>query len=146
MQCDPVPTLAELPEAGQDALQLDLPLNQISITIPYAVTLFNKRYYWQTHEVLEDLWMDEYGPMRAFLQGFIQGAAAMYHVVAQNSPGYERLSRLSREKLSTFKKPQLGVDLSACLDAFLVFDQSQQNGTRFDLTKLPKITFAGITL
>jgi hypothetical protein len=142
---DPIPTLADL-QLGSAPLKLSVPLEQISITIPYAVALFNKKYYWETHEVLEDLWMDDYGPHRAFLQGFIQGSAALYHVVGQNPSGYERLSRLSREKLANYRGPQLGVDLGNCLNAFALYDANIQRGEKFDHHHLPKITFAGIAL
>ncbi len=146
MRHEPIPSLADLPALRAAELNLDVPLDQVSIAVPYSVCLFNKRYFWETHEVLEDIWMDEYGPTRAFLQGFIQGAAALYHVIGQNPSGYERLSRLSREKLEKFKMPQLGVDLTACLDSFLIFDRQHHLGNRFDHTMLPKITFAGISL
>jgi hypothetical protein len=148
MQKDPIPRLGEIAAENGPSLSslLGVSLEQIPFTLPYAVALFNKRYFWETHEVLEDLWMDEYGPIRPFLQGFIQAAAAMYHVVAQNPSGYERLSRLSREKLGDYVMPQLGVDLTPCLESFKVFDDHHASNTRFDLNKLPKITFAGITI
>lgn len=148
MQQSPLPSVANLLDSSVPvALQKNqLPLDQISIAIPYAVALFNKGYYWETHEVLEDQWMDEYGSSRVFLQGFIQAAAALYHVVAQNPSGYLRLSRLSREKLQKCATPSLGVDLSTCLCAFDLFDQCAQRDERFDLNHLPKITFAGIKI
>ncbi|MEO5668991.1 MAG: DUF309 domain-containing protein [Bdellovibrionota bacterium] len=57
----------------------------------YAISLFNRRYYWETHEVLEDLWMDEVGRRRSFYQGIIQAAAALYHVLGANPKGVLKL-------------------------------------------------------
>lgn len=139
----PMPTLGDV--LGANHLPA-VHLRDIPIAVPYAVALFNKGYYWETHEVLEDVWMDEYGPTRSFLQGFIQAAAALYHVVAQNPAGYERLSGLARAKLSGPQRDSLGVDLGACLQAFDGFDAAHAGQLRFDLNHLPKIRFAGILL
>lgn len=58
----------------------------------YAISLFNRRYYWETHEVLEDLWMDETGRKRTFYQGIIQAAASLYHVLGANPKGVIKLA------------------------------------------------------
>ena len=40
----------------------------------FALDLFNHRYWWECHEVLEDLWheLDHTTPTAQFLQAFIQ--------------------------------------------------------------------------
>lgn len=67
-----------------------------------AVSLFNRRYYWETHEVLERVWMDAQGPTKLFLQGIIQAAAALYHVLNANPKGVIKLAEDSATKLKTF--------------------------------------------
>ena len=67
----------------------------------YAISLFNRRYYWETHEVLEDLWMDEVGRRRSFYQGIIQAAAALYHVLGANPKGVIKLAQDALPKIGT---------------------------------------------
>lgn len=68
-----------------------------------AISLFNRRYYWETHEVLEDLWMEEHGDLKLLYQGIIQGAAALYHVLGANPKGAIKLAGEAQKKLSSFK-------------------------------------------
>lgn len=40
---------------------------------------FNRQLFFEAHEVLEDLWLADKGPDRAFYQGLIQLAGAFVH-------------------------------------------------------------------
>jgi len=40
---------------------------------------FNRQLFFEAHEVLEDLWLADRGPDRAFYQGLIQLAGAFVH-------------------------------------------------------------------
>lgn len=145
LKANPEATLGSLSQSPTSSTESSLALKEIPLSVPFAVALFNKRYYWEAHEVLEHVWLDEHGPNKIFLQGFIQASAALYHVVSQNQEGYLRLSKLSKTKLEP-KPIAYEVDLRNCLQGFYFFDSNIASNQPFNLTNLPKITFAGIFL
>jgi len=44
-----------------------------------AIRQFNKREWYECHETIEELWLDETGEMRNFLQGTLQISVALLH-------------------------------------------------------------------
>ena len=112
-----------------------------------AVSLFNRRYYWETHEVLEHVWMDESGPRKLFLQGLIQAAAALYHVLGANPKGCIKLAHDAAEKLSKFAPTQEGIPLIGLIESLQLYElQSKEilGGHRagFDYDRLPVLNLA----
>ena len=81
-----------------------------------AVDEFNDRYYFESHETLEDLWMVTPLPDRTFFQGIIQLAAAFVHLVRGEYPGIIKLLDASAEKLQQFAPEHLQIDVAALLD------------------------------
>jgi bacterioferritin-associated ferredoxin len=75
---------------------------QVPDGVIQALSLFNRRYYWETHEVLEEIWMEETGELKIFYQGVIQAAAALYHVLNNNPKGVIKLADSAVEKLRPF--------------------------------------------
>lgn len=77
-----------------------------------GVELFNRREFFDCHEVLEDLWNEQEEPERQLTQGIIQIAVAYYHSLKGNQSGaLKLLSRgVPRLKpfLPEFKKLLLG--------------------------------------
>ncbi len=55
--------------------------------IEEGIRLFNDRYFFEAHEVLEGVWREEHGELRFFLQGLIQICAAYHHTQNGNSIG-----------------------------------------------------------
>jgi hypothetical protein len=80
-----------------------------------AVRQFNDRYYFESHETLEDLWMVTPLPERQFFQGVIQLAAAFVHFVRGEYPGILKLLDAAAEKLRPFAPERFGVDVTALL-------------------------------
>lgn len=78
-----------------------------------AISLFNRRYYWETHEVLEHIWMDENGPPKKFYQGLIQASASLYHVLNANPKGVIKLAEEAVAKLQNYLPEYMGVPLEA---------------------------------
>jgi bacterioferritin-associated ferredoxin len=110
-----------------------------------ALSLFNRRYYWETHEVLEALWLEETGSRRTFYQGIIQAAASLYHVLNANPRGVIKLARDSRAKLAPFSPSYEGIAIRSVLEALdLYIRQSEEilggtlSGFNYDL--LPHLT------
>jgi predicted metal-dependent hydrolase len=52
-----------------------------------GVALFNDGYYFECHDVLEELWSGVRGPARDFFQGLIQVAVGYYHLGNANREG-----------------------------------------------------------
>ena len=109
-----------------------------------AVSLFNRRYYWETHEVLEDIWMDENGPRRMFYQGLIQAAAALYHVLNANPKGVIRLAEEGARKLTPYLPTYLGIgiqELKQVLDHYAQESRDILAGSKvgFDYDRLPML-------
>ncbi|MDP9236871.1 MAG: DUF309 domain-containing protein [Chloroflexota bacterium] len=98
-----------------------------------AVGEFNDRYYFESHETLEDLWMVTPWPDRQFFQGIIQLAAAFVHFVRGEYPGIIKLLDGAAEKLAEFSPAHFGVDVTALLEAI--------GRTRSELTALGEERF-----
>jgi predicted metal-dependent hydrolase len=77
-----------------------------------AIDQFNRRWYFESHETLEELWMVTPFPERDFMQGIIQLAAAFVHFARGEYPGIFKLLDQSLEKLGRFTPVQFGVDVT----------------------------------
>jgi len=77
-----------------------------------ALDQFNRRWYFESHETLEDLWMVTPLPERDFFQGIIQLAAAFVHYARREYPGIIKLLDISLEKLREFARERFGVDVA----------------------------------
>jgi predicted metal-dependent hydrolase len=80
-----------------------------------GVQQYNDGYFFEAHETLEDLWMQSPWPVRRFLQGLIQLAAAFVHLVRHEYPGTVRLLGHSLEKLHDFAPRYMGIDVETLL-------------------------------
>jgi len=78
-----------------------------------GVELFNRREYFEAHEVWEDLWHETASPDRRYVQGLIQAAVAVYHAGNGNARGARRLVRSGRRYMAGFETPHLGLDAAA---------------------------------
>lgn len=68
-------------------------------TIEDGIRLFNAQKYWECHEVLEDHWLEEPGPIRNVYWAVIQVAAAMIHYRENNLVGARGLIVKAKQKL-----------------------------------------------
>lgn len=82
-----------------------------------AVDEFNRGWYFESHETLEDLWMVTPWPERQFFQGIIQLAAAFVHLARREYVGIFKLLEAASEKLREFPNGQFGIDTDALLEA-----------------------------
>jgi hypothetical protein len=83
----------------------------------YAVDLFNHQYWWEAHEVLEGLWVENgrRTELAIFLQGLIQISAALLKASTGVHTGAARLSRKGLSKLSS----QEGIFLGIAVEPFV---------------------------
>lgn len=74
--------------------------------------LFNEQEFYECHEVLEDLWLEETTcPERLFYQGLIQTATAFYHLRNGNLAGARKLFESGLKYLSSYPDRTMDFDL-----------------------------------
>jgi len=78
--------------------------------IAEGVRLFNEEYFFEAHEVLEDVWHVERGESRLFLQGLIQVCAAYHHFQNGNLVGAIALLERGADKIRRYPPRYLGMD------------------------------------
>lgn len=75
--------------------------------------LFNEEEFYQSHDVLEDLWLEVRGtPDDTFYKALIQLAGAFVHLKKSRLRPARSLFRLSKSYLQTFPDLHHGLDLS----------------------------------
>jgi len=105
-----------------------------------GIEQFNRRRYFDSHEVWEDLWIGENGPARLFYKGLIQAAVALYHLSRSNAHGASKLLRGAQEYLERYRPWYLGLDVEDFLAAMqCCIDNALANGLRIDPSLLPTI-------
>jgi predicted metal-dependent hydrolase len=80
-----------------------------------GIKFFNQCEFFESHEAWEDLWSDEFGASRKFLQGLIQAAVALHHFGNGNIRGAKKLYYGSRGYLEPFRPRHMGLDLDTFL-------------------------------
>jgi predicted metal-dependent hydrolase len=108
-----------------------------------GVEEFNRAYFFEAHETLEDLWRETSGPLRPFYQGLIQLAVALYHLSHGNRRGALNLLGKGLDKLAAFQPACQSIDVdSLCREARSWFDRVRQVGEgelTVDPEQLPRI-------
>lgn len=80
-----------------------------------GLRLFNERYFFEAHEVLEDVWHREHGEPRLFLQGLIQICAGFHHFQNGNPRGAAELLQRGTDKMRKYPDEYLGLDAKSLL-------------------------------
>ncbi|MCU0959059.1 MAG: DUF309 domain-containing protein [Pirellulaceae bacterium] len=80
-----------------------------------GIDLFNRGAYFDAHEVWEELWVEQEGPLRQFLQGLIQAAVCLHHFGHGNLRGAEKLCRSSTQYLRPFAPCHAGLNVDRLL-------------------------------
>jgi predicted metal-dependent hydrolase len=80
-----------------------------------ASELFNNKLYFECHDCLEEVWADERGEEKDFLQGLISISVGMYHVAAGNHQGAVNLLERGVSRLQTFSPERGGLDVASLL-------------------------------
>jgi predicted metal-dependent hydrolase len=78
--------------------------------LAHGIDLFNRREFFECHEVLEVIWTPERGPRRLFLQSLIHFAVAFYHDQRGNPVGATRQLRKGLRKLEAYLPVCEGID------------------------------------
>ena len=75
----------------------------------HGIELFNRRQFFECHEVLEEVWTPTRGPERLFLQALVHFAVGLYHHQRRNQAGAERQLRKGLRKIEGYLPEFLGV-------------------------------------
>ncbi len=81
-----------------------------------SLVLFNERKYFESHEVLESLWLEVKGdPNRNLYKGVIQAAAALYQLRRGRHSGAVSLCATSVKYLEAYAPEALGLDVGGLI-------------------------------
>ena len=73
--------------------------------------MFNAEEFFEQHEVLEDLWRAEPGPIRELYQGILQVGVGCYHLQRGNHHGAVTLLDRGLARLATVAPDACGIDV-----------------------------------
>ncbi len=102
---------------------------------------FNQGQFFECHEVLEEIWLEETEEEKPFYQGIIQVAAGFHHYLNGNLAGTSSLLRQSVEKLRHIPPDSHGLDLGALMVALNPWLDHLAAGLATDHLPLPSIRF-----
>jgi uncharacterized protein len=74
---------------------------------------FNQGLFFECHETLEEIWLEEHGDDRTFFQGLIQIAAGYYKLQQGVPVGAIKLWRMGLEKLALYGAAYEGIELES---------------------------------
>ena len=77
-----------------------------------GIEFFNSGEFYDAHEVLEDVWREEQGPQKLFLQGLIQVAVALHHHSTGNIVGCRSLLKRAGRNLSSYPENYSNLNLT----------------------------------
>ena len=107
---------------------------------------FNRREFFECHETLEALWIEETDPLRYLYQGILQVGVGFYHLRRGNYKGALSLLQRGLRLLQPFARGCLGVDVArleseahACRQRLLVL--GPERFPEFDEALIPRVLF-----
>src|SRR5713226_3891477 len=108
---------------------------------------FNERLFFECHETLEEIWLEEHGEDRLFYQGLIQVAAGYLKWEQGVLIGAIKLWRAGLEKLDGYPAIYLGVDLASLAGAtrenLKIVEAAYQKNAGASEIRVPKIVLDG---
>jgi predicted metal-dependent hydrolase len=108
-----------------------------------GVEEFNQQAFFECHETLEELWLEEHGEARQFLQGIIQIAAGYFKLQQQVPAGAIKLWRTGMEKLTAYQPVYSGMNVEALTQRVQLnlanLESAQRRGLAPPVLELPSI-------
>jgi predicted metal-dependent hydrolase len=78
---------------------------------------FNQGLFFECHETLEEIWLEDHSETRAFYQGIIQIAAGYFKLEQGVPAGAIKLWRTGLAKIEPFGPVFFGVNIAALIEA-----------------------------
>ena len=79
------------------------------------MALFNQGEFFAQHEILKDLWREEFRPIRRLYQGILQIGVALYHIQRHNYHGAVVMLNKGPACLRPFTPACQGIDVADLL-------------------------------
>ncbi len=102
---------------------------------------FNQKLFFECHETLEEIWLEEHGEDRKFYQGVIQIAAGYFKWQQGVPAGALKLWRMGLEKIEPYGPIHLGIDVSSLAqiveDHLRDLESAQQGGHEWPALDFP---------
>ena len=111
-----------------------------------AIDLFNKRLFWEAHEVFEDVWRLQEGDVKKLAQGFVQAAAAFSYIEKRRYESILYLFDKSIEKLSSTIDILPGVNINDLIEAMKKAKQEAQRHGESELEKFDSSLYPSIKI
>ena len=114
-----------------------------------GIEQFNRREFFECHETLEALWMEEPGDVRKLYQGVLQVGVAFHHLLRGNYRGAVALLDRGVARLQPFAPECLGIDVAGLIAGArrcrseLVRVGPQRIG-EFDRGLIPSVRYAAL--
>jgi len=80
-----------------------------------GIVHFNRREFFEAHEVWEDIWMESLRDRADFYKGLIQAAVAILHFTNGNLSGARKLYEGQKRLLGPYAPRFMGLDLAGLL-------------------------------
>ena len=115
-----------------------------------AIDEFNRRLFFECHETLEAIWMDDPRPVeREFFQGILQIAVGFYHLSGLNYVGARNLLNRGIQRVDKFYPERYGVNAAElAASARRCLDEIERLGKdglkRFDQSLIPTIRLGSL--
>jgi predicted metal-dependent hydrolase len=108
------------------------------------IRLFNERDFFESHEVLEDLWVVEVEPLKTYYKGLIQWAVALCHWERGNPSGARKLYLSGTRYLEPYPDGFEAMPLAAMREVFadLFAPLLRDDSAPFPSGKLPVLKLA----
>jgi uncharacterized protein len=97
----------DLKSCGQD----------IPLLLLKGIEQFNRGEFYECHDTIEELWMEEAEKIRDLYKGILQIGVALYHERHGNRKGALRLLTSGIGLIEPFAPACLGIDVSGLMDA-----------------------------
>ncbi len=86
-------------------------MDELHAQVLRGLRLFNQRDFYECHDTLEEVWLQESSDRQPFLQGLIQAAVAFHHFGHGKYGAARSMLRLALEKLSAYPEQTEGLEL-----------------------------------
>lgn len=111
-----------------------------------GVRLFNEREFFECHDAFEELWFEERGSDKLFLQGLIQAAVACYHASNENWKGAGSQFAKSLEKLERYPEDHFNMNISEVVSQLRILQKNVEaivagSESHFNTEQIPHLKF-----
>jgi predicted metal-dependent hydrolase len=104
---------------------------------------FNRQLFFECHETLEEIWLEEHGEDRRFYQGIIQIAAGYFKWQQGVPAGAMKLWRMGLEKIMPYGSTYLGVHVGIFAEAvrenLAELESAQRSNAEWPVLKFPTL-------